>query len=476
MKHGPLNTLTARLAVLFSIATLITFTLVGGFLSHSLSIQLELRDNHELIGKVEQFRHILQETPTIDAIANDQHRFIDAAAGHEGLIVVLRDQQGKTVMRNERDAVGVPDDFEIVPADQRPDLDSLGVWEYAPGRVARTVTAWGRVGTSEQLVQIVIARTTSDRMALLSEYRRDVLAAMVFGALLAAILGYAVVRRALLPIKAIAQHAHSITAQHLDTRLDASAVPKELQTLVQSFNDVLDRLQDSFLRLSQFSADLAHDLRTPLYNLTIQTQVALSQQRSEDEYLALLSSGLEEYERLTRMVEGMLFLARADNAQVELNRQDMQADEELQKIADYFEGIAADAGVQVVVEGKAKLNADPALFRRAVSNLVANAIRYTAQGESVRLRAVSTPDSTSISVINPGAGIDQHHLPRLFDRFYRADSARSQSSFSTGLGLSIVRTIMKLHGGSVEVQSVPHAETCFSLHFPAYPTTKYKSS
>ncbi|MFC7516686.1 heavy metal sensor histidine kinase [Herbaspirillum sp. GCM10030257] len=475
MKHRPLNTLTARLALLFSIATLITFTLVGGFLSHSLSIQLELRDDHELIGKVDQFRDILQETPTIDAIADNQHRFVDAAAGHEGLIVVLRDQQGKTVMRNERDAVGVPD-FAIVPADQRPDLDSLGVWEYAPGRVARTVTAWGRVGTSDQLVQIVIARTTSDRMALLSAYRRDVLGAMLFGALFAAVLGYAVVRRALLPIKAIAQHAHSITAQHLDTRLDASSVPNELQTLVQSFNDVLDRLQGSFQRLSQFSADLAHDLRTPLYNLTIQTQVALSQRRSEDEYLAMLSSGLEEYERLTRMVEGMLFLARADNAQVELNRQDMQAEEELQKIADYFEGIAADAGVQVVVEGNAKLNADPALFRRAVSNLVANAIRYTAQGESVRLRAANIPNSTSISVINPGVGIDQHHLPRLFDRFYRADSARSHSSFSTGLGLSIVRTIMKLHGGSVEVQSVPHAETCFSLHFPAYPTTKYKSS
>jgi two-component system heavy metal sensor histidine kinase CusS len=460
-----LKTLTAQLVLLFSTVTLLTFAIVGSYLYQSLRTQLERRDDHELVGKIEQFRHIMSESDSTRAVISDRHRLLDAAAGHDGLIVVLKSSDGRVIMSNIDGAVDAPALSTISP-DQAPQPTALGMWEYTPGRSARAISALARVGTSSEVVQILVGRTSSDRMVLLREYLEDVIAAMLIGVLLAAGLGYVVVRRAVHPIKRIATRAHSITAQRLDTRLDASAVPVELQALVQAFNEALDRLQDSFQRLSRFSADLAHDLRTPIYNLTMQTQVALSQPRSGEEYQALLSSGLEEYERLTRMVESMLFLARADNAEVAIRKEFMDAGAELQKIADYFEGIAADAGVILRVEGSARLQADPALFRRAVSNLVANAVRYTPQGQTIRLHVVGHPGVTVVNVINPGAGIDSHHLPRLFDRFYRADPARCRSASSTGLGLAIVQTIMKLHGGTAEVASVRHHETTFSLRFP----------
>lgn len=375
MKWRQGRTLTVQLAVLFALATISTFLAVGGYLYRSLAIQLELHDDHELIGKIEQYRHILRQSESIESIQQDQHRFVDAAAGHDGLIVILSDAADRTLLSTGTETDAPLPRTPAVAEEDTPDRDSLTSWRYDNGRSARAVTAWGLTGESKERVRITVARTTSDRMALLADYRIDVVGATLAGAALAAALGYVVVRRALRPVKAVAKQASSITAQRLETRLDARAAPVELQALVESFNAVLDRLQDSFQRLSQFSADLAHDLRTPLYNLTMQTQVALSQPRAVDEYQALLTSSLEEYERLGRMVESMLFLARADNAQVALTRTHISVHEELHRIAEYFEWLAEESDVRITVSGTATCRADAALFRRAVNNLVANAIR-----------------------------------------------------------------------------------------------------
>ncbi|MES2832364.1 MAG: heavy metal sensor histidine kinase [Pseudomonadota bacterium] len=460
------TSLAARLALWFAVATFLTFAVVGSYLYRSLAGQLEYRDDHELLGKIEQFRHILLEMPNTQAIIAEQYRFNDAATGHEGLIVILRAADGSVLLRNHREATGAPD-MLITPADAVPGHETLRAWTFMPGQTARAVSAWGKLRDSSQQVQIIVARTGSARTALLTIYLRDILGAILVGALLSALLGFLIVQRGLRPVRAIAGQASAITAQRLGQRLDATTAPSELHALVESFNAMLDRLQESFQRLSQFSADLAHDLRTPLYNLTMQTQVMLSQPRSNDEYQSLLLSGLEEYERLTRMLESMLFLARADNAHVPATRVTLDAVNELQKVADYFEGVAEESGVKIVVQGSGSVTADPTLLRRAVNNLVANAIRYTASGDAIYLEAHESPTQTCICVVNPGIGIAPVHLPRLFDRFYRVDAARSQSASSTGLGLAIVQSIMKLHGGSAEVTSVENGNTRFSLLFPS---------
>jgi two-component system heavy metal sensor histidine kinase CusS len=281
-----------------------------------------------------------------------------------------------------------------------------------------------------------------------------------------ALLGFAVARRGLAPLGRVTAAAGGISPSQLDQRLDIAKAPAEIADLARAFNHMLDRLQDGYERLSQFSADLAHDLRTPISNLMVQSQVVLARPRSVEEYQVLLASNIEEYERLARMAESMLFLARADNAQIALRREHLDMERELRRIAEYFEGVAEEAGVTLAVDAAGTLNADPVLLNRALSNLIANAIRYTPRGAVIRVSARPRPDGGyTIQVVNPGAGIAPEHLSRLFDRFYRADSARAGSEAASGLGLAIVKAVMGLHGGTVHVESGKNQETLFELRF-----------
>lgn len=456
--------LTARLGLLFAIVAAVTFAAVGSYLYQSLAVQLEAREDTELIERMEHVRHLLQETPSIESIRHDRHRFVDAVAGHEGIILQLKTADGTVLMQNHAGFQFLPP-LPMAPYGQTPRETSVRTWQPSPTETIRIVAAWG--GTADRApekVQVVVGRSRAAQLALLTSYRHQVLAAVLLGTLMAGLLGYALVRRGLRPIRVIADQAHSITAQRLDRRMDAATAPEELQALVQSFNAMLDRLYDSFQRLSQFSADLAHDLRTPINNLMVQTQVALTQPRSADEYQALLASNIEEYERLARMMESMLFLARADHAHVALQKQTLDLHGELQRIAEYFEGPAEEADVTLVVNASGSVHADAALFRRAVNNLVANAVRHAAKGSTVRLTARQEQAVVEVSVANDGATIEPAHIPRLFDRFYRADKSRSDSSSSTGLGLSIVQSIMKLHDGCAEVDSAAGVTT-FRLQF-----------
>lgn len=466
MRRQPAS-LTVRLGLLFAVVAMLTFAAVGTYLYQSLATQLEVREEAELLEKIGYIRHLLEETPSVASIRLDPHRFIDAAASHGGMILVLKSADGAVLMQSGAgmDQLPVLPVLPLAAEGRSPDHAAVRTWLPPSGIPARVVAAWGVVGGTPHQVQIVIARSTAARTALLTTYQRSVLAGVVTGAVLAGILGFLLVRNGLLPIRRLASQARSITAQRLDTRLNAATAPLELQTFVDAFNAMLDRLYDSFQRLSQFSADLAHDLRTPINNLMVQTQVALVQSRSGEAYQALLASNVEEYERLARMIEGMLFLARADHAHVALNRQVVDISTELLRIADYFEGIADEADVLLTVQASGTINADVALFRRAVNNLVANAIQHAASGSEVRLMSQKAGQWMAVSVSNRGVPIDPAHLPRLFDRFYRADQSRSDSASSTGLGLSIVRSIMTLHGGQVEVDSATDLTT-FRMLFP----------
>jgi two-component system heavy metal sensor histidine kinase CusS len=466
VKQARPMSLTTRLGLLFALVAVLTFAGVGIYLYQALALQLEARDDADLMEKIGHIRHLLDETPSLNAIGEDPHRFLDIVAAHHGLILVLRTAEGKILWQNQPDLGALP----VLPmgaVDKTPDANLVRQWMLQSGQSSRAVAVWSTVGERpQQQVAILLARSTQEQASLLHSYRHQVLLAILGGALLAALLAYGLVRRGLQPLHAIARQAQSITAQHFDLRLDASRAPQEMQTLIAAFNAMLDRLHQSFHRLSQFSADLAHDLRTPINNLMLQSQVALSQLRTADDYQALLASNLEEYERLARMLENMLFLARADHAQVALEKQVLDTTKELQRIADYFEGLADEAGVFLTVKASGTVAADPILLRRAINNLVANAIRYTPKGAAILLHAQRIGMHDIIEVSNPGAGIPAGDLPRLFDRFYRVDQARSDSASCTGLGLAIVRSIMLLHGGSAQVSSTENGMTLFRLAFP----------
>lgn len=462
------GSLTLRLAAFFAVAAAAVFVVVGFYLFHALATQLKERDDADLIDRVAFIRHLLEETESVNSVAEDPHRFLDAVDLQGGLLLEMRASDKHLLARNTNVPTLVADKSGV-PASRVPQVSDVHEETTIDGARVRIVRAVGKVGDTEQIVLISLAHTADGRLALLSAYRLKVFGAVAAGALLTALLGFLLTRRGLSKVRKLSNQARAINVNNLQVRLDPSGVPSELRILADTFNEVLARLEGGFQNLSQFSADLAHDMRTPLNNLMVQTQVALSQAREREEYQELLTSHHGEYERMARMVETMLFLARADHAEIALQTKGLDSSSELQRIAEYFEGPALDAGVSFEVAGAGTVIADALLFRRAVGNLVSNAIRYTPPGETIRLYARLSEAGMTVAVSNPGNGIDEQDLPRLFERFYRSDRSRSSSATSSGLGLAIVKSIMKLHGGEVTVRSTNKVAT-FSLFFPGSAT------
>jgi two-component system heavy metal sensor histidine kinase CusS len=281
----------------------------------------------------------------------------------------------------------------------------------------------------------------------------------------AAGLGWLLVWRGLAPLRAISAAIGRINANGLHTRIADETWPSDLRQLALAFDDMLARLERSFDQLSRFSSDLAHEFRSPINNLVAAASVTLGRARDVGEYQNTLEVMVEEGNRLSRMVSSMLFLARADNAQQTVRREALEAREEFARLIAFFEVMADELGVDLRAEGDCRLMADAMLLRRALSNLLSNALRYTPRGGTVTLRAAVDGDTGVLAVVDNGCGIAPEHLPHLFDRFYRADPARSAPD-STGLGLAVVRSIAELHGGAVTVSSEPGKGAAFALRLP----------
>lgn len=281
------------------------------------------------------------------------------------------------------------------------------------------------------------------------------------GIALAAWLARAVTRRGLRPLADMAAAAGHIHATQLHERLAPAGWPDELRALATAFDAMLARLDESFTRLSQFSADLAHELRTPLFNLRGEAEIALTQARTPEAYREVLASSLEELDRLSRMMESLLFLARAEQPHTRVTRQTLDAHAEAEVVRDFHEAAAEEQGVRLIVEGAARVDAEPAMLRRALTNLVTNALAHTPRGGTVTVRVAGQNGGTVFTVTDTGPGIAPEHLPRIFDRFYRADPARGGGA---GLGLSIAKSIAELHGGTLTAASGPGAT--FTLMLP----------
>ncbi|HEU4375971.1 MAG TPA: heavy metal sensor histidine kinase [Telluria sp.] len=300
---------------------------------------------------------------------------------------------------------------------------------------------------------------------VLRRYRNKLFSVVVLAILGSVATGWLLVRRGLAPVRAISAEIGRVNAERLHSRIAQEAWPAELRMLAVTFDEMMARIERSFDQLTRFSSDLAHEFRSPINNLVAAASVTLARARDAAEYQDTLAVVVEEGERLSRMVSSMLFLARADNAKQVVRAEPLSTAAEFLKLIEFFELMAEEQGVALVADGAARLRADPLLLRQALSNLLANALRYTPRGGTIRLAANETADAVVISVTDNGTGIAPEHLPHLFDRFYRADAARSAAD-STGLGLAVVRSIVELHGGSVEVNSRVGEGAAFVLRFP----------
>ena len=315
--------------------------------------------------------------------------------------------------------------------------------------------------------QITTAIDMEFHLQFLQIFRRSLWLIMTLAGIATLVAAWFGVHQGHAPLRSLSDKMAHIQADQLHIRLDRATVPAELQVLVDSFNNMIGRLEDSFTRLSNFSADIAHELRTPLTSLITQTQVGLSKARSPDEYRELLYSSLEEQERLAKMVNDMLWLAKSDHGLLKPVHEPLDLEREVRDLFDFFGALAEDKHVHLLLSGEVPIiYGDRAMLRRAVSNLLSNAIRHTPTGKEIEIQLVAHPgNEVSLSVHNPGPEIPDEHLTHIFNRFYRADPSRTRQSEGAGLGLAITRSIVEAHGGRVEAASTP-AVTTFTLWLP----------
>lgn len=315
-------------------------------------------------------------------------------------------------------------------------------------------------------MQVAMDRDHDDY--LLAQYRRRLWLMLGLSLTLCCLGGYLIARAGMRPIESISQSAARIRSTTLHERIDTNGLPSELRELGNTFNGMLDRLEQAFQHISQFSDNVAHELRTPINNLRGEIEVALGRGRSEADYRDILGSCLEECARISRLIQTLLFLARADTAADVLQLEEVDVAKELTTIESYYEAAAAESGVTLCVTGSDGLHTqlDRTLFQQAVGNLVSNAIAHSHSGSAVHLAATADHEKLSISVRDTGCGIAPEHLPHVFERFYRVDRNRAKSSQNLGLGLAVVKSIATRHGGSVDITSAVGRGTDVRLVIP----------
>ena len=468
----PGNTLAFRLSAAYSSAGLVLVILATASLYLVLRTELDRSTELFLADKLHVLRTMLRERPNDESALREEIELESEARRYQQFYICLVDQHGVQVMTTPGMAERL--DLARLASSTRGRFErsiAMGGRNGQPFRVTSAIVAVGAAPAHNDTVQIAI--DVSQEELLLTRYRMWFWGILLSTSVLFPLVGYQIAQHGIRPVGEIAATARRITSTNLRERIGAEGFPSELASLAGTFNEMLERLEESFERISRFSADIAHDLRTPVNNIRGEAEVALARARTVDEYRDVLESSLEEAVRLSELIGDLLFLARAESPLTELHRESVNIGDLLTTVRDYYEASATDAGISLVVgDGAEPLKAelDRALMLRAVSNLVSNAIVHTPLGGTVTMVASSDNVEMRIQVSDTGSGIPAEALPRVFDRFFRVDPSRSKSSGGTGLGLAIVQSIMTLHNGSAEIASQPGRGTRVTLRMPALAT------
>lgn len=478
------RSLTAQVSLAIALISLLVILFFGALLDRF--VERELRDENEVMllsnlafirdDVVEAGGDVRELARVIERTGRRNHRLHAAAFDVTGAL--LAQSAGYVVPLEAFPPQAVPADAMSSRASlaqletaRRALAPSTAIWQAPDGRRFRLLR--GLVTLPDRSLTVALAIETTPTRELRARNWQSLQAALWLAAVAASLFGIWIARRILASVRRFGATASRIHALDLRERLPLTETPTELIESAVAFNRMLDRLQSAFDRLSAFSSELAHDLRTPIGNLLGEAQVALSRPRSAEEYRAVLESAVEEYERISRMTENMLFLARADG-HAAISPHWVDVDAALGRVMGYFELLAEERGVslQMCIEGGAgarhRVWADETMLVRALSNLVSNALRHATRGTAVTLCAkVESSGACTLQVANEGPPIAAEHLPLIFERFYRVDASRQGSASGSGLGLAIVKSIMDMHRGRVTVASAPGEPVVFSLHFPA---------
>src|SRR5271155_1213299 len=462
------RTLAFRLTAGYALAGLILVILATASLYLVLLSELEKSTELFLGDKLHVLRTMLRERPDDTDALREEVELETAARRYEHFYIRLLDERNTPLMTTP----GMADEIDLAQLAQRtrghPDVAIP--MKGSQGRAFRVTTAVAPVGsTPGHTITIQIAIDVSQKEAFLARFRW-VYWVIILGALaIFPLVGYQIARQGIRPVEEMAATARHISSTNLRERILAEGYPFELASLASTFNQMLDRLEESFERISRFSADIAHDLRTPVNNIRGEAEVALVRARTSSEYRDVIESCLEEAVRLSDLIGDLLFLARAETPLPHLRRERVDVGELLGGGKEYYEASAADGEVSLTtaVAGETVIaELDRTLLQRAVGNLVSNALAHTPPGGTVVLGTNADFSTIRIEVSDTGVGIPAEALPKVFDRFFRVDSSRSKGSGGTGLGLAIVKSIALLHGGNVRISSQPGQGTTVTLHMP----------
>ena len=441
--------LSSRLALLFAACTAVVSLFAGVLFSRASEAHFVELDQQLLDGKLIGLRRALHDIQSSDS----QIRLADELSRQADLSLRITGSDGQ---RWYDSSAHLPDKLP-----QKPGLSTLN----DDGSDYRVLNAPLLVDKPDS-PQLTLLLDITHHQHFLQRMQHLIWLTVGLSALATALLGAWAARSGLRPLRRMSAVASGVSAHSLNARLPEKNMPPELAEMAHSFNAMLGRLDDSFQRLSAFSADIAHELRTPLSNLLTHTQVTLTRPRPIEDYREALHSNLEELQWMAQLVNDMLYLAKADHGLLTPKREPLELAEETDLLLEFFAPLAEDVRVTLRREGHARFEGDRSMLRRALSNLLDNALRFTPAEGEVRVRIVDQVKGLSLTVENNGDGIDGALLPRLFDRFFRADPARQEgSSEHAGLGLAITQSIIRAHGGQIRCES-DNGWTRFVIELP----------
>ncbi len=452
------QSLAFRLSLWYGFSSFLLIASVTAFLYWVLLRNFEQQNDRYLAEKVAILRTLLQESGAKEATVKWEVE--EELSAHPSIRVLSRvlGRDGNPLFETPGMSEELPERVFTHPTE--PEVRSVSGRSY---RVLRTELK-GVNGRPSFNIQAAI--DLGYQRDLLHHYRNQLWGALAVGLALSLFIGHKIATGGIKPVREMARAVQRIRSNTLDERIRLNNPPSEIVALSEAFNQTLDRLQEAFARLSQFSSDIAHELRTPVNNLRGELEVALTRARSGEAYREVIGSALEESQRVCRLIESLLFLARADQPETAVQREQLNVSDEVAKLMAFYGPAAVDQQISLRSQVPANLraNLDRNLLQRAVGNLMENAFRYTPRGGSVTVRAEPTGDRLAVTVSDTGMGIAQEHISRVFDRFYRVDAARSAEAGGAGLGLAIVKSIAKLHGGDVEIRATEGQGTSVTLY------------
>lgn len=453
--------LTTRLTAYFALCSTAVLLGLGVVIALAMDHHFAVEDYTALRENVSVIQKIVESNP-----AQQVPERIREALVHRTDLVAR-------VQGPDRNILYATKDFDFAAATQalmvpRHNNETL-VWEQA-GQQYRgmhvTIPLHDGLDGASGALDLLLGISTDIHAHFLHTFRGTLAFYIAVAALATGLFGWWAARRGLAPLRTMASRARTVTADKLDERMPVASVPVEVADLAATLNTMLERLQSDFRRLSDFSTDIAHELRTPITNLLTQTEVVLAQPRASAQYRDVLTSNAEELQRLARMVSDMLYLAKMEHSLTLPSAEAIHIDDEIRALFEFYDALAEDKAVQLHLHGDGHVTGDRLMLRRALSNLLSNAIRHTPRNGRVVVSVSDAREGVTIAVDNDGPEIAPQSLPFIFERFFRADRSRARpESESAGLGLAITKAIVVAHGGTITVARVD-GRTRFSMHLP----------